>query len=66
MAITKMWKVSDRLDNTINYVVNGEKTEKMLYVSGINCLPDTAVQKMKYTKEQFFKTKRRQSYSIKT
>ena len=57
MAITKMWKVSDRLDNTINYVVNGEKTEQMLYVSGINCLPDTAVQEMKNAKEQFFKTK---------
>lgn len=57
MAITKMWKVSERLDNTINYVVNGEKTEQMLYVSGINCLPDTAVQEMKNAKEQFFKTK---------
>ena len=57
MAITKMWKVKDRLDNTINYVINGEKTEKTLYVSGINCLPDTAVQEMKYAKEQFFKTK---------
>lgn len=56
MAITKMWKVSDKLDNTINYVINGEKTEQMLYVSGINCLPDTAVQEMKIAKEQFFKT----------
>lgn len=56
MAITKMWKVDGRLDNTINYAVNGEKTEQMLYVSGINCLPDTALQEMRNTKRQFFKS----------
>ena len=56
MAITKMWKVDGRLDNTINYAVNGEKTEQMLYVSGINCLPDTALQEMRIAKKQFFKT----------
>lgn len=55
MAITKMWKVDGRLDNTINYTVNGEKTEQMLYVSGINCLPDTALQEMRNTKRQFLK-----------
>ena len=55
MAITKMWKVDGRLDNTINYAVNGEKTEQMLYVSGINCLPYTALQEMRNTKRQFFK-----------
>ena len=33
MAVTKIWKVKDRLDNTIEYAVNGEKTEKKLYVS---------------------------------
>lgn len=43
MAITKMWKVDSRLDNTINYAINGEKTGQMLYVSGINCLLDTAL-----------------------
>ena len=41
MAVTKIWKVKDRLDVTINYAVNGEKTEEKLYVSGINCMPDT-------------------------
>ena len=25
MAITKIWKVKDRLDFTINYAINGEK-----------------------------------------
>lgn len=55
MAVTKIWKVKDRLDFTINYAVNGEKTEKKLYVSGINCMPDTAIPEMRNTKKQFFK-----------
>ena len=56
MAVTKIWKVKDRLDVTINYAVNGEKTEEKLYVSGINCMPDTAYQEMINIKKQFFKT----------
>ena len=56
MAVTKIWKVKDRLDNTIEYAVNGEKTEEKLYVSGINCMPDTALQEMRNIKKQFFKT----------
>lgn len=56
MAVTKIWKVKDRLDNTIEYAVNGEKTEEKLYVSGINCMPDTAICEMRNTKKQFFKT----------
>jgi relaxase len=56
MAVTKIWKVKDRLDNTIEYAINGEKTEEKLYVSGINCMPDTALQEMRNTKKQFFKT----------
>jgi len=55
VAVTKIWKVKDRLDNTIEYAVNGEKTEEKLYVSGINCMPDTALQEMRNTKKQFFK-----------
>lgn len=56
MAVTKIWKVKDRLDVTINYAVNGEKTEEKLYVSGINCMPDTSYQEMVNVKKQFFKT----------
>ena len=36
---------------------NGEKTENKLYVSGINCMPDTAFYEMQNVKKQFFKTK---------
>lgn len=56
MAITKIWKVQDRLDKTIVYAINGDKTEEKLYVSGINCMPDTALQEMRNIKKQFFKT----------
>ena len=56
MAVTKIWKVKDRLDVTINYAANGEKTEEKLYVSGINCMPDTSYQEMVNVKKQFFKT----------
>lgn len=63
MAVTKIWKVKDRLDATIEYVVNGEKTEEKLYVSGINCMPDTALQEMRNTKKQFFQNNRNTMFS---
>jgi len=56
MATTKIWKFNSRLDSLIEYAINGEKTEHKLYVSGINCMPDTAFYEMKNVKKQFFKT----------
>ena len=56
MATTKLWKFKSRLDRLIDYAINGEKTENKLYVSGINCIPDTAFYEMDNTKKQFFKT----------
>ncbi len=44
MATTKIWKFKSRLDTLIEYAINGEKTEHNLYVSGINCMPDTPEQ----------------------
>lgn len=55
MAVTKLLPRKERLDILINYVMNGEKTEKMYLVSGINCLPDTAIKEMNETKEKFGK-----------
>ena len=37
------------------YSVQDYKTEKQLFVSGINCLPDTAYKEMMITKESFNK-----------
>lgn len=55
MATTKLWKFKSRLDRLIDYAINGEKTENKLYVSGINCMPDTAFYEMTNVKKQFFK-----------
>ncbi|MBR2588444.1 MAG: relaxase/mobilization nuclease domain-containing protein [Bacilli bacterium] len=56
MATTKIWKFKSRVDTLINYAINGEKTEEKLYVSGVNCMPDTAYVEMTNVKKQFFKT----------
>ena len=56
MATTKLWKFKSRLDRLIDYTMNGEKTENKLFVSGINCMPDTAFLEMTNVKKQFFKT----------
>lgn len=55
MAVTKFLSRKIRLDTIIKYVMNGEKTEKMMYVSGVNCNPNTAVQQMQDTKKRFNK-----------
>ena len=55
MAVTKFLSRKARLDTIIKYIVNGEKTEKMMYVSGVNCRPDTAIQQMQDTKKRFNK-----------
>ncbi|MNW32582.1 Relaxase/Mobilization nuclease domain protein [compost metagenome] len=46
----------DGLQQTLNYVQDSSKTEKQLYVSGINCDPLTAYEQMQRTKRQFQKT----------
>lgn len=55
MAVTKFLTRKTRLDTIIKYIMNGEKTEKMMYVSGVNCRPDTAIQEMQDTKKRFDK-----------
>lgn len=55
MAVTKFLTRKTRLDTIIKYIMNGEKTEKMMYVSGVNCRPDTAIYEMQDTKKRFDK-----------
>lgn len=57
MAITQLYKRFTRLDSLIKYVMNGDKTDEMKYVSGINCLPETAFKEMNNTKNRFNKGK---------
>lgn len=55
MAVTKFLSRKTRLDTIIKYIMNGGKTEKMMYVSGVNCNPNTAIQQMQDTKKRFNK-----------
>ena len=44
------------LHNVIEYASNNSKTEEKLYVSGINCYPETAYDEMMITKKAWNKT----------
>ncbi len=44
------------LHDVLDYDMNGDKTEQRLYVTGINCLPETVYERMMATKRQFRKT----------
>lgn len=55
MAVTKFLTRKTRLDTLIKYIMNGEKTEKMMYVSGVNCRPDTDISEIQDTKKRFDK-----------
>ena len=59
MAIVKVTNSKASLRKAINYITQEEKTEDKL-VSGINCTPETALDEMKATKEQYRKTDGRQ------
>lgn len=56
MATTKIWKIKNRFDNVVDYVSNKDKTDNKKYVSGINCLPETAFKEMSIVKKQYNKT----------
>lgn len=56
MATTKIWKIKNRFDNVIDYISNKDKTDNRKYVSGINCLPETAFKEMSIVKKQYNKT----------
>ena len=43
------------LEEVTDYVRQDEKTKQPFYVTGLNCLPDTAVQEMALTKRQYHK-----------
>ena len=45
------------LHNTIEYTKADFKTEKQLYVTGVNCEIDSALEDMIFTKKRFGKTK---------
>ena len=72
MAITKILNIKEsegrnpasHLKNALEYIQNLDKTEECVLVGGINCLPDTAFEQMKETKNIFYKTGKRQGYHV--
>ena len=38
MAVTQLYNRTTNLNGLIEYVMNGDKTDEMKYVSGVNCL----------------------------
>ena len=55
---------ASHLKNALEYIQNQDKTEECVLVGGINCLPDTAFEQMKETKNIFHKTGKRQGYHV--
>ena len=64
MAITKYKVIKKNLEAVINYAMNGEKTENGIFVSAVNCLPETAYSQMMLTKKAFHKEDGRLGYHI--
>ena len=57
MAVTQLYNRTTNLNGLIEYVMNGDKTDEMKYVSSVNCLPETAYEEMMSTKNRFNKGK---------
>lgn len=63
MASVKFVAVSRGLRGIVDYVTNREKTNESL-ISGVNCLPQTAVEEFQAVKLRFHKTEGRSYYHI--
>ena len=72
MAITKILNIQEsegrnpasHLKNALEYIQNPDKTEECVLMGSINCLPDTAFEQMKETKNIFHKNSKRQGYHV--
>ena len=72
MAITKILNINystegnpaTHLKNALEYVQNPDKTEKCHLVGSVNCLPDSAYEKMLDTKCVYGKSGKRQGYHV--
>lgn len=64
MATTKVKSIKTRLDRTIKYILNSNKTDNLLYTGGFNCTPNTAIERMYTTKSRFNKNDGRLGYHL--
>lgn len=63
MAIVKFVTSGSPMNNIFPYIMKEEKTEQKL-ISGINCMPETAMEEFINVKKQFGKTDGRQYYHV--
>ncbi len=64
MAIVKFIASGCPMNNIFPYVMNGNKTEDGILVSGIHCTPESALDEFRFVKNKFGKTDGRQYYHI--
>lgn len=72
MAISKILYMKDcgnhfhgkHLKQSLDYVMNPEKTQNGRLIGGMNCQPDTAFRQMMDTKKAFGKVDKRQGYHL--
>lgn len=72
MAISKILHMKDtgsgfhgkHLKDSINYVMNPEKTQDGRLVGSVNCQPEQAFEQMRETKRKFNKVDKRQGYHL--
>ena len=64
MAIVKFVTARCPMNNIFPYVMNPKKTDGGVLVSGIHCMPETALNEFRFIKNKFGKTDGRQYYHI--
>ena len=64
MAIVKFVTARCPMNNIFPYVMNGKKTDGGVLVSGVHCMPETAMNEFRFVKNKFGKTDGRQYYHI--
>ena len=65
MAITKVFAVRSRFEKTVQYAINPDKTEELLFASCLNCESvENASRDMERTKRRYNKTSGVQGYHI--
>ena len=56
MAVSKLWSINeDGLSRVLKYAANPKKTNNKLYISGINCEPETAYEEFTAVKRSYAK-----------
>lgn len=57
MAVSKLWSINEGgLSRVLQYAANPKKTNNKLYISGINCEPETAYEEFTSVKRSYAKT----------